>query len=148
MIFIKFNLRDFHQNLFTRPKILCILHEQLRTFMLFVFIMETECVLCDLRTKVYYWYKPALHKTGSVNRVHHPLQGKYRKYSVSPFARGLGGIRYIAVYESSTRNAISRRLRELHKKCDVSPFTRAAQEVQCLAFYESSTRNAISHRLR
>jgi len=57
-------------------------------------------------------------------------------------------MRYLAVYESSTRNAISRCLREQHKKCDISLFTRAAQEMQYLAVYESSTRKGASRRLR
>ena len=127
-------------------KTLYILRIELPTFMSLVSIMETEYVLCEVWTKAYcWWYEPTLHKKGSVNRVPHPLQGKYRKYNVSPFARGVWEMRYLAVYdssikmrylavyESSTRNTISRRLREQHKKYDISPFTRAAQEIPYLA---------------
>ena len=49
-------------------------------------------------------------------------------------------MRYLAVYERSTKNATFRHLRD-SKKRDISPFVREVQEVRYLTVYERSIRN-------
>lgn len=87
------------------------------------------------------------------------LREMYKKYVISPFARyvqeilylssttDVQEVRYLTVYEMSTRNTLGR-CRQNDKKCNISPSRRDTQEITYLAVCDRRTTRNSTHRGR